>query len=156
MFVIIIGGGKVGSHLATLLLEEGHTVRVIDMRDHIVLPGLVNTHHHLYQTLTRCIAQDSGLFNWLKTLYPIWLGLTSEAIHVSAQTGLAELMLSGCTTASDHLYIYPNDCSIDDEIRAAQEVGIRGIRLLRAANSSYRPLPLAGALGEEVIINSQF
>lgn len=98
---------------------------VIDMRDHIVLPGLVNTHHHLYQTLTRCIAQDSGLFNWLKTLYPIWLGLTSEAIHTSALTGMAELMLSGCTTASDHLYIYPNDCSIDDEVRAAQEIGLR-------------------------------
>jgi cytosine/adenosine deaminase-related metal-dependent hydrolase len=97
----------------------------LSLKDHIVLPGLVNTHHHLYQTLTRCIAQDSGLFNWLKTLYPIWLGLTSEAIHASALTGMAELMLSGCTTASDHLYIYPNDCSIDDEIRAAREIGLR-------------------------------
>jgi cytosine/adenosine deaminase-related metal-dependent hydrolase len=97
----------------------------LSLKDHIVLPGLVNTHHHLYQTLTRCIAQDSGLFNWLKTLYPIWLGLTSEAIHTSALTGMAELMLSGCTTASDHLYIYPNDCSIDDEIRAAKEIGFR-------------------------------
>ncbi len=100
-------------------------VNIVDLRDHIVLPGLVNTHHHLYQTLTRCIAQDSGLFNWLKTLYPIWLGLTSEAINTSALTGMAELMLSGCTTASDHLYIYPNDCSIDDEVRAAREIGLR-------------------------------
>ncbi len=99
--------------------------RIISLRDHIVLPGLINTHHHLFETLTRCIAQDSGLFNWLKTLYPIWLGLTSEAIHASALTGMAELMLSGCTTASDHLYIYPNDCSIDDEIRAAHEIGLR-------------------------------
>jgi 8-oxoguanine deaminase len=98
---------------------------VKNLRDHIVLPGLVNTHHHLYQTLTRGIAQDSGLFNWLKTLYPIWLGLTSDAIYTSALTGMAELMLSGCTTASDHLYIYPNDCSIDDEIRAAREIGLR-------------------------------
>jgi 8-oxoguanine deaminase len=97
----------------------------ISLRDHIVLPGLINTHHHLYQTLTRCIAQDSGLFNWLKTLYPIWLGMTSDAIHTSALVGMAELMLSGCTTASDHLYIYPNDCSIDDEIRAAHEIGLR-------------------------------
>ena len=97
----------------------------ISLKDHLVLPGLVNTHHHLYQTLTRCIAQDSGLFNWLKTLYPIWLGLSSEAIQVSALTGMAELMLSGCTTTSDHLYIYPNDCSIDDEIRAAKAIGIR-------------------------------
>jgi cytosine/adenosine deaminase-related metal-dependent hydrolase len=96
-----------------------------DLSGHIVLPGLVNTHHHLYQTLTRCIAQDSGLFNWLKTLYPIWLGLTGEAIHTSALTGMAELILSGCTTSSDHLYIFPNDCSIDDEIRAAREIGLR-------------------------------
>jgi 8-oxoguanine deaminase len=90
-----------------------------------VLPGLVNTHHHLYQTLTRVIAQDSELFDWLKTLYPIWLGMNSESIYISALTGMAELMLSGCTTASDHLYIYPNDCKIDDEIRAAREIGIR-------------------------------
>ena len=76
----------------------------------IVLPGLVNTHHHLYQTLTRCIAQDSVLFDWLKTLYPIWARLTPEAVTVSAKVGLAELMLSGCTTSSDHLYIYPNGC----------------------------------------------
>jgi 8-oxoguanine deaminase len=101
--------------------------RVIDARGMIILPGLVNTHHHLYQTLTRAVpaAQDATLFRWLKTLYPIWAGLTSEAIHVSALVGLAELILSGCTTASDHLYIYPNDCRIDDEIRAALEIGIR-------------------------------
>jgi 8-oxoguanine deaminase len=98
---------------------------ILNLKDHVVLPGLVNTHHHLYQTLTRCIAQDSGLFNWLKTLYPIWLGLTGEAIYTSALTGMAELMLSGCTTASDHLYIYPKDCTIDDEIRAAKEIGLR-------------------------------
>ncbi len=101
--------------------------RVIDARGMIVLPGLVNTHHHLYQTLTRAVpaAQDATLFEWLKTLYPIWARLTPEAVYVSALVGLAELMLSGCTTASDHLYIYPNGCRIDDEIRAAQEIGIR-------------------------------
>lgn len=100
---------------------------IIDARDMIVLPGLVNTHHHLYQTLTRAVpaAQDANLFNWLKTLYPIWAGLTSEAIYVSALVGLAELMLSGCTTAADHLYIFPNDSRLDDEIRAAQELGVR-------------------------------
>jgi cytosine/adenosine deaminase-related metal-dependent hydrolase len=101
------------------------TNTMINLDGHIVLPGLVNTHHHLYQTLTRCIAQDSGLFNWLKTLYPIWLGMTGKAIYTSALTGMAELMLSGCTTASDHLYIYPNDCTVDDEIRAAKEIGLR-------------------------------
>jgi 8-oxoguanine deaminase len=101
--------------------------RVINAQGMILLPGLVNTHHHLYQTLTRAVpaAQDATLFQWLKTLYPIWAGLTSEAVYTSALAGLAELMRSGCTTASDHLYTYPNDCRIDDEIRAAQEIGIR-------------------------------
>jgi 8-oxoguanine deaminase len=99
----------------------------VDARGMIVLPGLVNTHHHFYQTLTRAVpaAQDATLFGWLKTLYPIWAGLTSEAVYTSAQVALAELVLSGCTTASDHLYVYPNDCRIDDEIRAAQEIGVR-------------------------------
>jgi cytosine/adenosine deaminase-related metal-dependent hydrolase len=98
---------------------------VIDARGMIVLPGLVNTHHHLYQTLTRCIAQDSVLFDWLVTLYPIWARLTPEAVTVSAKVGLAELMLSGCTTSSDHLYIYPNGCKIEHEIEAAADLGIR-------------------------------
>ncbi len=101
--------------------------RVIDARGMIVLPGLVNTHHHLCQTLTRAVpaAQDATLFQWLKALYPIWAGLTPEAIYTSALVGMAELILSGCTTTSDHLYIYPNGCRVDDEIRAAQEIGIR-------------------------------
>ncbi len=96
-------------------------------RDMILFPGLVNCHHHLYQTLTRAVpaAQNASLFDWLKTLYPIWANLTSEAIYVSALVGLAELLLSGCTTVADHLYIYPNDCRIDDEIQAAQEMGVR-------------------------------
>jgi 8-oxoguanine deaminase len=100
---------------------------IFDLRDHVVLPGLINTHHHLYQTLTRAVvaAQDANLFNWLKTLYPIWANLTGEGVYVSALVGMAELMLSGCTTSSDHLYIYPNDSTIDDEIRAAQEIGLR-------------------------------
>ena len=107
------------------LPEMREPCEVINLRGHIVLPGLVNTHHHLYQTLTRAIAQDCELFDWLKTLYPIWLGMDSEAIYTSALTGMAELILSGCTTASDHLYIYPNDCKIDDEVRAATEIGLR-------------------------------
>lgn len=91
------------------------------------MPGLINTHHHFYQTLTRAIpaAQDCTLFHWLQSLYPIWANLTPEAIYVSAQMAAAELMLSGCTTASDHLYIYPNGCTLDDEIRAIQAIGLR-------------------------------
>jgi len=101
--------------------------RVIDARGRVVLPGLVNTHHHLYQTLTRAIpaAQDADLFHWLKTLYPIWAELTPDAVYTSALVGLAELILSGCTTAADHLYLFPNGSKLDDEIRAAQEIGIR-------------------------------
>jgi cytosine/adenosine deaminase-related metal-dependent hydrolase len=101
--------------------------RIIEARGRVVLPGLINTHHHLYQTLTRVVpaAQNANLFDWLKILYPIWAGLTGEAVFVSALVGMAELMLSGCTTASDHLYIFPNDASIDDEIRAAREIGLR-------------------------------
>ncbi len=98
---------------------------VLDLAGHVVLPGLVNTHHHLYQTLTRVIAQDADLFTWLKTLYPIWANLTDEAIYISTLTGLAELALSGCTTSSDHLYIFPNDCTLDSQIRAAQDIGVR-------------------------------
>ena len=82
---------------------------VLDLQDHIVLPGLVNTHHHFYQTLTRAVptAQNANLFHWLKTLYPIWARLTPGDIHISTKTALAELALSGCTTASDHLYPFP-------------------------------------------------
>jgi 8-oxoguanine deaminase len=100
---------------------------VIDARDHVIVPGLVNTHHHLYQSLTRAVpaAQNGTLFEWLVTLYPIWAGLTPEAVYVSAKIGLAELLLSGCTTAADHLYLFPNGSRLDDEIRAAQEIGIR-------------------------------
>ncbi len=101
--------------------------RVIDAREMVILPGLVNTHHHLYQTLTRAVpaAQNAVLFNWLKTLYPIWAKLTPDAVYTSALVGLAELVLTGCTTAADHLYLVPNGSRHDDEIRAAQELGIR-------------------------------
>ena len=100
---------------------------VIDARHHLVTPGLVNTHHHMYQSLTRAIpqVQDAELFGWLRGLYPIWAGLTPEMISVSTQVAMAELLLSGCTTSSDHLYIYPNGVRLDDSIEAAREIGMR-------------------------------
>lgn len=101
---------------------------ILDLQGkHIVLPGLVNTHHHFFQVLTKVIpaAQNCDLFNWLQTLYPIWSNLTSESIYISSQMAAAELILSGCTTASDHLYIYPNDCKLDDEIAGIQAIGMR-------------------------------
>ncbi len=124
---MIIRDGVIEAVAPTHELPTVMAANVIDMGGHIVLPGLVNTHHHLYQTLTRVVpaAQDATLFNWLKTLYPIWARLTPEAVYVSALTGLAELLLSGCTTASDHLYLFPNGAQLDDEIRAAKEIGMR-------------------------------
>ncbi|MDE0231701.1 MAG: 8-oxoguanine deaminase [bacterium] len=98
---------------------------VIDCRGSVVIPGLVNTHHHFFQTLTRTLAQDSELFGWLVELYPVWSRLTPEHVRVSTATALAELALSGCTTAFDHHYFWINGASIDDQIRAARKVGIR-------------------------------
>src|SRR5450830_1229804 len=100
---------------------------VIDAAGQVVMPGLVNTHHHMYQSLTRVIpaAQDGELFNWLTNLYPIWANLDSEMVRVSTLTAMSELILSGCTTSSDHLYIYPNDCRLDDSIEAARQIGMR-------------------------------
>ena len=101
---------------------------VLDLRGrHVVLPGLINTHHHFYQTLTRAVpaAQNCDLFKWLQTLYPIWSHLTPEGVYVSAQMAAAELLLSGCTTSSDHLYLFPNGCTLDDEIRALRDIGMR-------------------------------
>ena len=99
----------------------------IDARGCIVMPGLVNCHHHLYQTLTRSIGTADGksLFDWLKTLYPIWGQMDAESVYVSARLGLAELLLSGATTVADHLYLFPNGARLDDEIRAARELGVR-------------------------------
>ncbi|WP_304950224.1 8-oxoguanine deaminase [Sulfitobacter sp.] len=110
----------VGQNLTT----EGE---VIEASGCVVTPGLVNTHHHLYQSLTRAVpgGQDALLFGWLKTLYPIWARFTPDHMYVSAQVGLAELALSGCTLSSDHLYMYPNGSRLEDTIHAAAEIGVR-------------------------------
>jgi cytosine/adenosine deaminase-related metal-dependent hydrolase len=125
----------------------------LDLHGHVVLPGLVNTHHHFYQTLTRAVpaAQDANLFNWLKTLYPIWARMTAEHIFASTQTALAELALSGCTTASDHLYLFPNGSRLDDEIEAAQEMGIR----LHASRGSMSLGESKGGLPPDSVVDSE-
>ncbi|MEX0369020.1 MAG: amidohydrolase family protein, partial [Tateyamaria sp.] len=107
--------------------DLGSAQTEVDGRGCVVTPGLVNTHHHLYQTLTRAVpqAQDALLFGWLQALYPIWARFTPEHMFVSTQVGLAELALSGCTLTSDHLYLFPNGVRLDDTIAAAQEVGLR-------------------------------
>ncbi|HKJ52513.1 MAG TPA: 8-oxoguanine deaminase, partial [Gammaproteobacteria bacterium] len=100
---------------------------VIDARGCVVVPGLVNCHHHLFQTLTRTVgtAQGKSLFDWLQTLYPVWAEMNAECVYTSARLGLAELLLSGATTVADHLYLFPGDARLDDEIRAARELGVR-------------------------------
>ena len=121
-----------------VLIEDGRVASVgggmapeaderLDLRGAVVTPGLVNTHHHLYQTLTRARAQESSLFGWLKALYPIWARLDEEAEHIAARTGLAELALSGCTTVFDHHYVFPHGAGdlIEAEMTAARELGVR-------------------------------
>ncbi len=105
----------------------GSADEVLDLTGHIVVPGLINTHHHMYQSLTRAVpaAQNAELFGWLKSLYRIWAHLTPEMIEVSTLTAMAELLLSGCTTSSDHLYLYPNGSRLDDSIAAAARIGMR-------------------------------
>jgi 8-oxoguanine deaminase len=126
---------------------------IIDLKGHIVLPGMVNTHHHFYQTLTRSVpaAQNANLFNWLKTLYPIWARMTPEDIQISTRTALSELALSGCTTASDHLYLFPNGSSLDDEIDSAEAVGIR----LHASRGSMSLGESAGGLPPDSVVDSE-
>ena len=124
---------------------------VIDARDQIVIPGLVNTHHHMYQTLTRARAQDDELFGWLRGLYPIWANLTPEMVRVSTQTAMAELLLSGCTTTSDHLYIYPNGVRLDDSIEGAAQIGMRfhAARGSMSVGESQGGLPPDGVVERE-------
>lgn len=98
---------------------------VLDAKRQIVLPGLINTHHHMFQALTRVVAQDQELFGWLKTLYPMWRNIGAEHLHVSTKVAMTELLLSGCTTSSDHTYLFPNGARLDDQIQAAQEIGLR-------------------------------
>jgi len=123
---VLIDGNRIVAVGKTPTLQS-EADEVIEATGMVVLPGLVNTHHHFFQTLTRAMpaAQDANLFTWLRTLYPIWAGLTPEAIRVSTQVALAELLLSGCTTASDHTYIWPNGSRIDDQIEAAVDLGVR-------------------------------
>ncbi len=133
------------------LVAEGATV--IDARGCVVTPGLINTHHHLFQTLTRGVpgGQDALLFGWLQTLYPIWARFTPDHVHVSALIGLAELALSGCTLSSDHLYLFPNGARLDDSIAAAQELGVR----LLATRGSMSIGQSAGGLPPDSLVERE-
>jgi 8-oxoguanine deaminase len=127
--------------------------QIIDARGMIILPGLVNTHHHFFQTLTRNLpaAQNAKLFDWLVTHYPIWADLTPEAIAVSTKIAVAELIHSGCTTTSDHTYLWPNGAKVDDQIEAAQEFGIR----FHAARGSMSVGESKGGLPPDSVVQDE-
>jgi 8-oxoguanine deaminase len=129
---------------------------VIDARGQVLMPGLVNTHHHFYQTLTRVVrpAQDAALFDWLKALYPIWARLTPEMAFVSTQTAMVELLLSGCTTTSDHLYLFPNGVRLDDTLEAAAGIGMRfhAARGAMSVGESMGGLPPDSVVEDEAAI----
>jgi 8-oxoguanine deaminase len=126
---------------------------VINARGHAVLPGLVNTHHHMFQSLTRAVpaAQDAALFDWLRTLYPIWRGITPEMVRVSTRLAMAELLLSGCTTSSDHLYLYPNGVRLEDSLEAAAAIGMR----FHAARGSMSVGESAGGLPPDALVEDE-
>jgi len=126
---------------------------VIDARGLIVLPGLVNTHHHFFQSLFRVVpgAQDQGLFDWLTRLFPIYGEITNEAVYVSSTTAMAEMILSGCTTSSDHLYLYPNGVSLDSQVQAGADIGMR----LHATRGSMSLGQSRGGLPPDDLVQSE-
>jgi cytosine/adenosine deaminase-related metal-dependent hydrolase len=146
----IIAVGPLADMPADLVAQASTT---IDARGHVVIPGLVNTHHHMFQSLTRAVpaAQDAELFTWLRTLYPIWSRLTPDMIKVSTQVAMAELLLSGCTTSSDHLYLYPNGIRLDDSIEAAQAIGMR----FHASRGSMSVGESAGGLPPDHLVEDE-
>ncbi|HEY7343212.1 MAG TPA: 8-oxoguanine deaminase [Ktedonobacterales bacterium] len=136
-----------------MLTLERPADATIDASEMVILPGLINTHHHFYQTLTRNLpaAQNADLFTWLRVHYPIWAGMTPEAIMVSTQVAIAELMLSGCTTSSDHTYLWPNGARLDDQIEAAREMGFR----FHAARGSMSVGESQGGLPPDSVVEDE-
>ena len=125
----------------------------LDLAGQVLVPGLINTHHHMFQSLTRVFgaAQDKELFGWLESLFPVWSRLTPEMVAVSTEVAMAELLLSGCTTASDHLYIYPNGCRLDDSIEAAHRVGMR----FHASRGSMSMGQSSGGLPPDALVENE-
>ncbi|MEH6567199.1 MAG: 8-oxoguanine deaminase [Halopseudomonas sp.] len=126
---VFIRGNKVEAvgPASELPSEADAADKVIDMTGHVLIPGLINTHHHMFQSLTRALpaAQDAELFDWLTALYPVWQNITPQMQRAATRTAMAELMLSGCTTAADHAYLYVNGTRLDDSVQAAEEMGMR-------------------------------
>jgi 8-oxoguanine deaminase len=138
---IVVQGGRI-TELVPAGGTPSHPAAVFDASRHVVLPGLINTHHHFYQTLTRAFppALDRTLFPWLQALYPVWARLTPAAMDAAATLALAELLLSGCTTTTDHHYVFPAglDDAIDIEAAAAARLGIRAVLTRGSMDLSQR------------------
>ncbi|MCR8726756.1 8-oxoguanine deaminase [Frigidibacter sp. ROC022] len=147
---ILIRGGVIEAVGQGLYADDADLIRV---QGCVVTPGLVNTHHHLFQTLTRAVpaAQDALLFGWLQTLYPIWARMQPEDFYISAAVGLAELACSGCTTSSDHLYLFPNGARLDDTISAARDIGLR----LHATRGAMSIGESAGGLPPDALVEGE-
>lgn len=155
---VIVAVGRTDD-LATLIEEAAKAAgEVIDARGCVVTPGLVNTHHHLYQSLTRTLpmAANASLFDWLKCLYPVWARYRPEDVYAATRLGLAELALSGCSLSSDHLYLFPNGVTLDDTIAAAEDIGVRfhATRGAMSVGESDGGLPPDSLVEEEAAILS--
>jgi 8-oxoguanine deaminase len=150
---IHVVGNRIEAVGYALDVTPGSETETIDLTGHLVCPGLINTHHHMFQSLTRAVpaAQDAGLFPWLQTLYPIWSRMTPEMIRVSTQVAMAELLLSGCTTTSDHLYLFPNGSRLDDSIEGAVEMGMR----FHAARGSMSVGKSRGGLPPDCLVEAE-
>jgi 8-oxoguanine deaminase len=152
---LFIDGNRIAAVGATLELPATAD-RVLDMEGHVVIPGLINTHHHMFQSLTRALpgAQDNSLFGWLEALYPVWSRISPEMLRTSTLVSMAELILSGCTTSSDHQYIFPNGCRLEDTLQSAHEIGLRfhACRGSMSVGRSHGGLPPDGLVEAEAAI----
>jgi len=158
---VVVQGGRIVEHVAAGREPATAGAAVFDAGEHVVIPGLINTHHHFYQTLTRATptALDKALFGWLTTLYPIWARLTPSSLESAATVAMAELLLCGCTTTTDHHYVFPAglEDAIDIEVAVAKRLGIRAVLTRGSMNLSERDggLPPDSVVQDEDTILAQ-
>src|SRR6266849_2989061 len=152
---VVVADGRIVELVPAGAAPAARAATVFEAGEHIVLPGLINTHHHFFQTLTRSTpaALDRELFGWLDALYPVWAGLTPEALELAATVAMSELLLSGCTTTTDHHYLFPAGLeeAIDIEVAVAKRLGIRVVLTRGSMNLSRRD----GGLPPESVVQDE-